>query len=253
MIFAAGVGSRLKPWTDSHPKALAEVGGVPALGRLILQLKRQGVDRICVNVHHFAEQIVTYLEANQNFGLPITISDEREKLLDTGGGLLRALVRGYVNLDEPLLLHNVDVVTDQPIKELFDQHAETGTDTTLLCSERATSRHLYFDASGRLTGWRNDKTGETVPTELDSNGKAALAFDGLHIVNLQALLPRLKEYGERKSSSVFSLTPFYLETQRELDIRCVMREGCHCWFDIGTPQKLATANEFVFGKEGENV
>ena len=159
MIFAAGLGSRLKPLTDSMPKALVPIAGRPMLEHVILKLKASGFTEIVINIHHFGEQILDFLKANDNFGLTIHISDEREQLLDTGGGVRKACTF-FEHSDEPFLVHNVDILSDVDLKELYDYHLQNGSVATLLASRRKTSRYLLFDTDRRLCGWINKDTGQ---------------------------------------------------------------------------------------------
>lgn len=158
MIFAAGTGSRLKPLTDHTPKALIPIGGKPMLEHVILKLKSSGFDQIVINIHHLGNQIVDFLEANNNFGVRIEISDESDYLLDTGGGIKKAtsLLCG----NEPFLIHNVDILSNVDLKKLYDTHVQTNPLATLLVSQRNTSRYLLFNKENRLCGWRNHETGE---------------------------------------------------------------------------------------------
>ena len=162
MIFAAGLGSRLKPLTDSMPKALVPIAGRPMLEHVILKLKASGFTEIVINIHHFGEQILDFLKANDNFGLTIHISDEREQLLDTGGGVRKACTF-FEHSDEPFLVHNVDILSDVDLKELYDYHLQNGSVATLLASRRKTSRYLLFDTDRRLCGWINKDTGQVKP------------------------------------------------------------------------------------------
>ena len=148
MIFAAGLGTRLKPLTDHMPKALVPVNGRPMLEHVILKLKQSGFNELVINIHHFGEQIIDFLEANQNFGLTIHISDEREQLLDTGGGIKKAAP--FFQGNEPFLIHNVDILSDTDLKALYEYHLHSGNDATLLASKRTTARYLLFDLSDRL-------------------------------------------------------------------------------------------------------
>lgn len=229
LIFAAGLGTRLKPFTDSHPKALVPVGGEPMLGRVIRAVKAAGVSEIVVNVHHFADQIEQFLAANGNFGVQIHVSDERRLLLDTGGGLLHA--RRFIDGSEPILLHNADVLTDLPLSQL-----ELKGDATLAVSARPSSRQLRFDSSGRLCGWINHNSGET--KGLAAGGELR-SFNGIHLVSPQ-IFPALAAYGEE----VFSLTPFYVKNASELSIYAYDMSPYH-WFDVGRPESLAAACQWV--------
>ena len=161
MIFAAGLGTRLRPLTDNMPKALVPVAGKPMLERVVLRLKEAGFNDITVNIHHFGEQIIDFLRANGNFGANIHISDEREALLDTGGGIKKA--RPFLEGNEPFLVHNADILSETDLAALYRHHQESGAEATLLVSERQTSRYLLFDGQYRLHGWTNKSTGEVKP------------------------------------------------------------------------------------------
>ena len=176
LIFAAGVGSRLKPFTDCHPKALATVGGVTMLERTIVRMRESGVDK-------FASQITEFLDKNNNFGLDIAISDESDRLLDTGGGLLRAKTLLCAEENEPVILHNADILTDAPLDEMLDAHRRNDADVTLLVSGRQSSRLLYFDSDSRLAGWTNINTGEVKSHGADLRQCSLRAFGGVHIVS----------------------------------------------------------------------
>ena len=165
MIFAAGLGSRLKPLTDTMPKAMVPIAGRPMLEHVILKLKAAGFTEIVINIHHFGDQILDFLKANGNFGLTIHISDERELLLDTGGGVRKARPF-FENSDEPFLIHNVDILSDVNLKELYDYHLQSGAVATLLASRRKTSRYLLFDMDKRLCGWINKDTEQVKPEGL---------------------------------------------------------------------------------------
>lgn len=229
LIFAAGLGTRLKPFTESHPKALVPVGGEPMLGRVIRAVKDAGVSEIVVNVHHFADQIEQFLAANGNFGVDIRVSDERRLLLDTGGGLLHA--RRFLDGTEPILLHNADVLTDFPLSGLTLRG-----DATLAVSSRASSRQLRFDPEGRLCGWINHNSGETKGR---TEGGELRSFNGIHLVSPR-IFPALEDYGEE----VFSLTPFYVKNASKLEIYAhdISR---YKWFDVGRPESLDAACQWV--------
>ena len=183
MIFAAGLGTRLKPLTDTMPKALVPVGGQPLLWHVIMKLKAAGYERIVVNVHHFAQQIIDYLQANANFGLDIRISDERQQLLETGGGIKKALP--LFDANAPILIHNVDILSN------LDLCALPMDAPLLVVSERKTKRYLQFDDTMRLVGWKNIETGE-----LKGSEGRSLAFSGIHIFH-PSLAPLLSDWPER--------------------------------------------------------
>ncbi|MBR5193864.1 MAG: NTP transferase domain-containing protein, partial [Bacteroidaceae bacterium] len=157
MIFAAGLGTRLKPLTDHMPKALVPVAGKPMLEHVILKLIASGFDEIVINVHHFAEQIIEFLKEKNTFGIKIWISDETEELLDTGGGIKKASSL----LNEPFLVHNADILSNVDLKALYDFHIASENDATLLVSPRKTVRYLLFDQTTRLCGWINKDTLQT--------------------------------------------------------------------------------------------
>lgn len=237
MIFAAGLGTRLRPFTERHPKALVPVGGVPMLGRVICKLRDAGISRIVVNVHHFADQIEEYLYANANFGTDIAVSDERAMLLDTGGGLLHAAPL-LEDDKEPVILHNADILCDFPISAMLTDHVRTGALATLLVSGRQSSRHLLFDNRRLMRGWENVSTGQVKPGGLDTAGLRAMAFGGVHIVSGD-IFPHLRGY--RADGGAFSITDFYI------DICCRCQIAGHTptepfmWHDVGRPGSLAEA------------
>lgn len=183
MIFAAGLGTRLRPLTDHTPKALVSVAGKPMLERVILRLKEAGFNDITVNIHHFGEQIIGFLRANNNFGVTIHISDERDMLLDTGGGIKKA--RPFLDGDEPFLVHNADILSDINLAEFYKHHRESDAEATLLVSRRQTSRYLLLDDANRLHGWINKSTGETKPEGFSfREGRyKEMAFGGIHVIS----------------------------------------------------------------------
>jgi len=244
LIFAAGLGTRLKPFTLEHPKALVPVGGVPMLERVIEKLKTAGISEMVVNVHHFSSQIADFLRSKNNFGINIHISDESSLLLDTGGGILNA--RHWLH-DAPFLVHNADILTDFPIEEMIERHSSTNADVTLLTASRATSRYLLFDKNARMQGWENTKTGEVRPFDLSTSNLERLAFGGVHVLN-PSVFPRLENYRRQKGSEVFSITSFYIDSCRELYIHSYQPTLPYQWHDVGNPEKLAAAEASVRGE-----
>ena len=160
MIFAAGLGTRFKPWTDKHPKALAPVNGKSLLQRNIEYLQKYGITEVVVNVHHFAGQVIQAIKQNNGWGSTILISDETNELLDTGGGLLKA--KSLLEGDEPFVTINADILTDLNLKRLIDYHKDYKPLVSFGVTNRKTSRYLLFDEYDRLCGWRNIKTGEEI-------------------------------------------------------------------------------------------
>lgn len=238
MIFAAGLGTRLRPLTDQMPKALVPVAGVPMLERVIVRLKEAGFDELTVNVHHFGEQIIGFLHARDNFGLDIHISDERGELLDTGGGILRA--RRFLEGREPFLVHNADILSDVDLRALWRHHAEGKAEATLLVSQRKTSRYLLTDDDLRLHGWLNKSTGEVRPAGFDyAEGRwQEWAFSGIHVIS-PTLFRQMDEGGW---SGKFSIIPFYLSVCHRTTIQGYPLQDAN-WFDIGKPETLARAEE----------
>ncbi len=240
MIFAAGIGSRLRPITDRMPKALVPVGGVPMLQRTLLRLKEAGFNDVTINIHHFGQQIIDFLRQNDNFGMDIHISDERDELLDTGGGILKA--KQLLEGDEPFLVHNVDILSDIDLKQVYDTHAQSGADATLLVSDRITTRKLLFGKDMRLHGWMNHTTGEVKPEGFIVNPQLhrELAFEGIHVIS-----PTIFKYmGESTEwQGKFSIIPFYLSVCQELHLQGYELKDI-TWFDIGKPETLQKANEY---------
>lgn len=241
MIFAAGLGSRLKPLTDTMPKALVPVAGCPMLEHVILKLKTSGFTEIVINIHHFGEQIIDFLKTNNDFGLTIHISDERDRLLDTGGGIRKARLF-FENSGEPFLVHNVDILSDMNLKELYDFHMQSGSVATLLASRRTTSRYLLFDTERKLRGWINKDTGQVKPEgfHYDESLYREYAFSGIHVFSPAVF--RLMEAPRWEGK--FSIMDFYLATCGQTDYSGYLAEKLEL-IDIGKPETLARAEEFV--------
>ncbi len=230
-ILAAGLGTRLKPLTDQRPKAMVEVQGQPLLRIAIDNLIRQGVTRIVVNVHHFADQVCQYLQGQQ-WEVPIAISDERDLLLDTGGGLKKA--EPLFLKDEPILIHNVDILSRLDISELCLKHNDSKTLATLVVSRRETSRYLLFDHQEQLIGWKNKQTGEVRWVDSPNEDCTELAFDGIALVEPQLLdlLP--------PATRPYSIIPSYLEIAKNHRINHFELNEKD-WLDVGKPQTLSQA------------
>lgn len=239
MIFAAGKGTRLVPFTHTMPKALVPVGDVPMLRRVIERFAKAGITDIVINIHHFADKIREYLTSNNNFGLNIMLSDESDNLLDTGGGILKA--RTLLSDADAIFVHNVDILTDMDINAMLDCHFASNNIATLLVADRNSSRYLYFGTDDNLLrGWRNIKTDAVLPADFapdDTMYKAA--FGGVHVLSPR-IFAALAAY---TSDPAFSLTPFYAENCRRLAIGAFMPSTAYYWFDIGTPEKLEIAEK----------
>ncbi|MBR6284405.1 MAG: nucleotidyltransferase family protein [Muribaculaceae bacterium] len=241
MVFAAGLGTRLKPLTLHRPKALVEVAGVTMLERVLMRLRQAGFNDVTVNVHHFAPMVIEFLSAHDNFGLDIHISDERDLLLDTGGGILAA--RQWLDGNEPFLVHNADILTNLNLDAFYHSHHGSDALATLLVKERETQRYFVFDHNDRLQGWINKKTGETRPEGFhhDPAVQHELAFGGLHVIS-PGIFPLLEQHAAQVGP-VFSITPFYIEACREHIIRGYHPATPYRWLDVGKPETLALAEE----------
>lgn len=241
MILAAGLGTRLRPWTLKHPKALVPVQGVPMLERVMRNLVAQGFDKIVVNVHHFAEQIEDYVEKHP-MGCEVEVSDERDELLDTGGGVLKAKP-----LLEPssgaVLVHNVDILSNADLGALMAAHESSGADVTLLVSDRNSSRKLIFDAGGNLRGWHNSSTEVYRPKGFVAReGDKELAFSGIYVIGEEAF-----EVMERmEGGKSFSIIDFLLDHSKGCVVRGYEQPGLEI-IDIGKPETLARANNLMAG------
>lgn len=232
LIFAAGKGTRLKPFTDSHPKALALVNDVPLLERNIKYLQSFGVTEFVINVHHFGEQIVEFLEKNNHFGAKIDISDEKDELLETGGGLLFA--QKYLENEENFLIMNADILTDLNIHELVKFHETHLPLATLAVSDRNSSRKLFFNSEMVLKGWMNKNTGETKMAELN-NAFKEMAFSGIHCIN-SSIFDKIKRRGK------FSIMEEYLDLMFENNILGFQHEAR--LIDVGRPESVIEAEKY---------
>lgn len=239
MILCAGLGTRLKPWTDSHPKALVPVAGVPMLKRVAQHLISEGFDEITVNVHHFAGQIREYIR-QENILSGISVSDETEMLLDTGGGILHA--QNLLGSDgRPFLVHNVDILSNADLSSLMDEHVKSGADVTLLVSDRISDRKLVFDASMTLKGWVNQKTGQMRPAALCiEDSDLLLSFSGIYVMDPH-VFEVMKDNGFADS---FTIMDFFLSDIPGLRIRGVDHRGLEL-IDIGKPDTLHRANLMI--------
>ena len=235
MVFAAGLGTRLRPLTDSRPKALVEVEGRPLLWYVLHRLTQAGFTRIVVNVHHFAEQIIDYvgqLNDSREFGpaVEVLVSDEREQLLETGGGVRRALP--LFDQESPILIHNVDIFSNADLRGLYEASADA--DAVLLVSDRDSTRRLVF-ADNLLQGWMNLTTGAT----RGSIDGIRLAFAGLHVVS-PTLFAELQRWPEER----FSIIDFYLSVCQRYRLRPQIEDGLRL-IDVGKPDTLRLASEFL--------
>lgn len=231
MLFAAGLGTRLKPFTENHPKALAPVNGKPLLQRNIEFLKQHGITEIVVNVFHFAEQIIDFLKENDNFGLTIHISDERPEVLETGGGLVFA--KNY--FDEDFLVMNVDILTDLNLTDFMKAHQENDALVTLAVTDRNSSRKLLFDQNNHLKGWRNLGTEEEILANTSSKDLTEMAFSGIHMID-----PKL--FDHISFDGKFSIMKVYMELMQSATILGFDHSG-GILIDVGRPSSVLEAEE----------
>ena len=232
MIFAAGLGTRLKPFTENHPKALAVVNGKPLLQRNIEYLKSFGIEEIVINVHHFADQIIEFLEENNYFGIEIIISDETDQVLETGGGLVKA----KANFDEDFLVMNVDILTDLNLAEFIKAHQENKAIVSLAVSDRDSSRKLFFNEKNELKGWRNLKTEEEIKAVDSLDNCKDLAFSGIHVIS-PALFDKITEKGK------FSIMKVYMDLMQTESIIGFDHSG-GILIDVGRPESVLEAEQY---------
>ena len=234
MLFAAGLGTRLKPFTNNHPKALAIVNGKTLLQRNIEYLQQFGIKKVVVNVHHFSEQIIDIVEKNKGWGSEIIISDESNKILETGGGLLNA--RNLFQDVENIILMNVDILTNLNLDKMFLFHQTKQSLVTLAVTKRNTSRYFIFNKENELKGWMNTTTNELKGIEqFDESTFQLLAFSGIHIIN-KKLFSLIKQTGK------FSLVDVYLNLMKENKILAYNHQGDK-FIDVGKPESIVLAEK----------
>jgi NDP-sugar pyrophosphorylase family protein len=235
MILAAGLGTRLVPFTQTMPKALVPVAGKPMIQWLIERLIYFNIKEIIVNVHHFADQVIGFIKANNSFGIRIEFSDETSQLLETGGGLLKA--SWFFDDGQQFIVHNVDIVSDIDLQKMQQYHIGAKAIATLAVSKRETSRFFLFDGSLQLRGWKNLKTGEKKIPGKVMGTLQPLAFGGIHIIDPQ-LFPLITETGK------FSINDVYLRLCSSYPIVAYDQNDA-AWFDIGKPNDLLKAEKFL--------
>src|SRR5688572_22897717 len=231
MILAAGLGTRFKPWTDKHPKALALINGKSLLQRNIEYLQNAGIYDVVVNVHHFADQIEVAVRMNKGWGSKIIISDERDVVLETGGGLLK--VSPHLE-DDSFVLMNADILTSLDLKEMINSHRKLMPLATLATTDRNTSRYFLFDHLDNLCGWVNVKTGEEkiVKTTAERKHKA---FSGIHVID-----PRI--FTLIRQEGKFSMVDVYLSLAGEEIIKSFDHSDT-VFIDVGKPEAVAAAEK----------
>lgn len=236
MIFAAGFGTRLYPYTIDKPKALVEIAGKTLLQMAIERVSAAGYNDIVINIHHLGNQIIDFLQRNKNFGLNISISDERDQLLDTGGGILKA--ESHFKRNGPFLVYNVDVLSNIDLQALRSYHDDKGGIATLTVRDRTTSRYLVFNEDMMLSGWKNVTTGEEKIMRKAIVQKL-LAFSGIQIID-PAIFSMITESGN------FSLISLYLRLAKTESI-FGYADTSSIWMDLGKPEQLKEAEKFIIG------
>ena len=237
MLFAAGLGTRLRPLTDQRPKALVEVAGKTLLEWALLKLKASGVEQVIVNVHHFAEMIREFLRSEKNFGMDIFISDESGLLLDTGGGLKKAQAF-FEKSDRPFIAMNVDVLSTIDLPVLYASHLQSGAIATLAVRSRESSRYLLFDEAMTLCGWQNLSSGEQkfccAGAQLSQLNP--LAFSGIHIISpgLFSFMPPAQQ--------PYSIITTYLEAGGKVMVKGFQHDD-DFWLDVGKPGAIEEAHQ----------
>lgn len=263
LIFAAGLGTRLKPLTDTMPKAMVPINGKPLVQILIEKLKKIGVEEIVINVHHFAQQIIDFVQANNSFGIDIKFSDETDMLLETGGGLKKA-AKLFSN-DDPILMHNVDILSNADLQQFYGNAdflmhavslAQGGPNVMgayMLVSWRKTQRYLLFDDDNNLVGWTNIATGEIKSPYPQINAQAgysdfsaftqshslhAYAFSGIQVFN-----PQIRSFMDEWEGK-FSIIDFYLSICDKVQIKCCPNDNLHL-LDVGKLDTIKKAEDFL--------
>jgi N-acetyl-alpha-D-muramate 1-phosphate uridylyltransferase len=231
MLFAAGLGTRLKPFTDNHPKALAPVNGKSLLEHNILYLQKFGIKEVIVNVHHFAEQIEASLTNNNGFGSKVHVSDERNEVLETGGGLLKA---AHFFNNEDFVVMNVDMLTNFNLQRLIDNHISSNALATLAVMKRNSSRQLLFDTSMQLCAWRNNNTGD-MKIARESEETTEYAFSGIQMIHTD-FIKQIRQTGK------FSIIDSYLQVAKNQSIKGFDHTG-DLILDVGKPESLVRAEQ----------
>ncbi len=235
MIFAAGLGTRLRPLTNDKPKALVELNGKPVIEHIISKLVQHDFNEIIVNVHHFSSQMINFLDNLNIPGLHIAISDERDQLLDTGGGLNKA--GWFFNDGNPFLIYNVDIISSIDLTKLYTTHINNMADITLVVSNRKSDRVLLFDAEDQFCGWRNNKTREQNIVRNQVSEFKQFPFSGIHVMNSN-ILDLIEEEGR------FSIIKLYLRLANLTSISYYYHEN-DFWIDIGKPENIVKAEHWL--------
>ena len=249
MILAAGLGTRLRPWTLTHPKALVPIDGRPMLERVLTKLKAEGITDVVINAHHFSEQIIEFI-SNHDFGINIVISDESDRLLDTGGGIANASSSLKLLDGDSILIYNVDILSNANLKALIEEHNNNKNDITLLTSNRDSTRKLIFDKDKNLSGWHNMTTNQYRPDGADklllgesNDSFHEAAFSGIYVMNTKAL-NLLERRWKDMGNAPFPIMDFLLDFSTKLRVKEYNIPDL-ALLDIGKPTSLERAHDFI--------
>jgi MurNAc alpha-1-phosphate uridylyltransferase len=237
MIMAAGKGTRLGKITESIPKALVDLNGKTALQLSVEKCSAHGFDDIIINVHHFADMVEAEVRKLNKMGFKVSVSDERDTLLETGGGLYKA--RWFFD-NNPFLIYNVDIISDLDISALYNYHVENKGLATLAVRHRPGNRFYLIDEKGIIRGWRNNATGEQILTGGDISNLSEIAFSSMHIVE-----PEIFNFMEE---GIYTMTNLYLSVAGEKNIYTYLDDSGY-WGDIGTPESLEYTRRFRFSRK----
>lgn len=236
LLFAAGMGTRLKSYTQDKPKALVTLAGKPLIQHAIEYLKSFGITDITINVFHFADQVISFINEHNSFGISIHVSDERDQLLDTGGGLKKAGT--FLKGSEPIVIYNVDVISNLDLNAVLKYHQAQKALATLVVRSRETSRYLMFDKNLQLAGWKNFSNGDTIIShEKEFEEAEPFAFSGIHIIQPE-ILDLITEEGK------FTIMDLYLRLAKEHLIKAYVDKS-DLWMDLGKPEQLLAAEELL--------
>lgn len=236
MIFAAGLGTRLGKITEKIPKALVNIHGKTVLQMAVEKCSAHGFNDIIINVHHFADMVEEEVKKLNKMGFMISVSDERDMLLENGGGLFKA--RGFFD-KSPFLLYNVDIVSDLDLSALYALHLEKKGLATLAVRHRSGKRFLLVDKNGLMRGWRNIVTGEEILADESAEGLSEIAFSSIHIVE-----PEIFSY---MYEGIYSMVTLYLKLAREHNIYTLKHDEGY-WIDIGTPESLDYVRKLLMSR-----
>lgn len=236
MIFAAGLGKRLGKITENIPKALVDIGGKTALQHAVEKCSASGFENIIINVHHYADMVEDEVKRLNNMGFRISVSDERDKLLENGGGLYKA--RGFFG-KSPFLLYNVDIISDFDLSALYRLHVQKKGLAMLAVRHRTGKRFLLVDRNGQMRGWRNISTGEQILAGVMEDGLSEIAFSSMHIVE-----PEIFKY---MHEGIYSMVSLYLKLASDHNIYTMTHDEGY-WIDVGTSDSLENARKLLSKK-----